>query len=348
MTADIIEGDAATGAPLLRTSERSDFKRCPWFWYQTWVLGLRSRREPTWAWFGSAIHRGVEARYLPGGRKRGTVDEMVAAFEDALGKEQRRIYTEGLEVDETEIVDARELGIAMLKGYVEEYGQDKHWNVLHTEQPFQINVPDPEDRDKVLVVYCGTWDLAVKDILEKVYKIVDHKTRKAFPTNWSFYQINDQAGSYLWVAPEVLVHKGILKPKDRIEGLVFNALRKKLPDARPTDEEGRSLNKDGTVSKVQPAPLFHREEVWRSPAERVTQARRVQAEAKHMSLMRDGTLPLYKTPTEDCNRCPLFEYCDLHERDEEEGEEFAAATLARRDPYRDHREDMVAKGGVHL
>jgi hypothetical protein len=333
---------------LLRTSERSDFKRCPFLWEQTWLKGRRSKREPTWAWFGTAIHRGLEARYLPGGKKRGSLDEMYDAFEESLGKQERRIYTEGLDVPEEEIVDARTLGREMLKGYFLNYGKDQHWKVLHTEQPFQINVPDPDNPDNVLVVYCGTWDLAVWDMVEKVFKIVDHKTRKAFLKNWNFYKINDQAGSYLWVAPEVLVHKGILKKGDRIEGLVFNALRKAMPDKRPTDADGRSLNKDGSVSKVQPSPLFHREEVWRSPAERVTQAQRVQKEAVAMEQMRREPWRIYKTPTEDCNRCPIFEFCELHESDPEAAEEFADATLLVRDPYRDHRVDMVERGGVHV
>lgn len=370
-----------SGEILLRTSERSDFKRCPWLWHETWVNGLRPRREPTWAWFGTAIHRGLEARY-PVGRKRGAVADMHDAFDEALNDQERRIWTEGLEVDEVEIVSGRNLGHAMLDGYIGEYGEDKHWDVLHTEQPFQIDVPHPTVKGKTLVVYAGTWDLAVFDRVEKVFKVVDHKTRKSFPTNWAFYNINDQAGSYLWVAKEVLVHKGILKKKDAIEGLVFNALKKAMPDQRPTNAAGEYLNKptkqhyldalgyitaprgvtvedlavqaeerkirvEGEVSKVQPGPLFHREEVFRTAQERVTQAQRVQAEALVMAEMREGRLPLYKTPTEDCVRCPLFEYCELHEQNPDEAEEFARVTLTKRDPYRDHREAM-AEGGIEV
>jgi len=367
--------------PLLRTSERSDFKRCPWLWRETWVNGLRARREPTWAWFGTAIHRGLEARY-PVGRKRGAVSDMHDAFDEAIDGTTRRIWTEGGDLDEVEVVDGKKLGHAMLDGYVAEYGEDEHWDVLHTEQPFQIDVPHPDGSGRVLVVYAGTWDLAVYDRVEKVYKVVDHKTRKSFPSNWGFYSINDQAGSYLWVAKEVLVHKGILKKKDNIEGLVFNALKKALPDQRPQNAAGEYLNKptkqhyldalgfttaprgvtiddlaamaadrkvrvEGEVSKVQPGPLFHREEVWRSPRERVSQAQRVQSEALVMNEMREGRLPLYKTPTEDCVRCQLFEYCELDEQNPEEAKEFAEAVLIRRDPYRDHREAM-AEGGVEV
>lgn len=338
--------DEDTGAPLLRTSERNDFKRCPWLWEQTWLNGLRSRREPTWAWFGTAIHRALEARY-PVGKKRAPVGEMLEAFEAALDGQTRRIYTEGGEIDEQEIVDARELGRAMLLGFVEAYGEDNQWQVLHTEQPFQINVPHPVDKDRVLVVYAGTWDLAVWDLVDKVYKIVDWKTRKTFPSNWSFYGINDQAGSYLWVAKEVLVHKGILKPKDEIGSLVFSALKKAMPDPRPLNAQGQALNKDGSVSKVQPTPRFHREEVYADDRKRVAQARKVQAEAIVMEEMRSGRLPIFKNPNEDCTRCQLFEYCELNDINPEEAAEFAKYTLVKRDPYRDHREDMT-RGGVRL
>jgi hypothetical protein len=372
--------DAATGAPLLRTSERNDFKRCPWLWEQTWLKGLRSRREPTWAWFGTAIHRGLEARY-PVGDKRGSVVDMLDAFEEALDGQVRRVYTDGGEMDEQEVVDARELGRAMLTGYVQEYGEDSHWTVLHTEQPFQINVPHPT-QPQTLVVYAGTWDLAVWDKVDKVFKIVDHKTRRSFPSVWSFYSINDQAGSYLWVAKEVLVHKGILQKTDTIDGLVFNALKKAMPDNRPVNADGLACNKPqkqhyldalgyasaprgltvadlaaqaeargitvyGEPSVQQPTPRYHREEVYADNRKRVAQARKVQAEALVMQEMRTGRLPIFKVPTEDCVRCPIFEYCELHDLDESEAEEFAAATLAVRDPYRDHREDME-RGGIRL
>ena len=62
-----------TKPPLIRTSERKDFKRYPWYWREHWVKGLSSRRVPTWSWFGTAIHKGLEARY-PEGAVRGSVD----------------------------------------------------------------------------------------------------------------------------------------------------------------------------------------------------------------------------------------------------------------------------------
>lgn len=336
----------APTVPIIRTSERSDFKKCPFLWQKSWVEQLSPMREPTWAWFGSAIHSGLEARYLPGGTKRASLAVMLDAFEERLDGEVRKIYTAGGDLDDTEIVDGRLLGRTMLAGYVEHYGKEAEWDIIHTEQPFQIDVPGPDG--KVIAVYAGTWDLFARNRVTKDYWIWDHKSRKAFVKDWSFYGINDQAGSYLWVAPQVLVALGLFKKPPTIEGLVFNILRKHMPDDRPVNERGQSLNKDGSVSKVQPQPLFHREEIYRSPRERVTQGQRVQAEAQAMQAYRDGTLPLFKTPTEDCTRCKIFEYCELQEHDPEAAEEFARFSLKRRDPYADHREDMLTKKGVSI
>lgn len=373
-------------APLLRGSERSDFHRCPWLWDQVWNQGWRSRREPTWAWFGSAIHKGLEVRY-PEGMKRGSVDDMLGAFDEALEDQIRRVHTEGGELDtdlaEEEIVDGKELGRAMLLGYVEEYGEDQHWQVIHSEQTFQIDVPHPT-KDKTMVVFCGTWDLVVYDLSEKRYKVVDHKTRKAFPSSWEFYWLNDQAGAYLWVAPEVLRHKGIFKKKDKIEGLVFNALRKRMPDTRPVDENGLAHNKPqkthyhaaldsvnqpyaakdtiavlhslaeqhgltvyGEVSARQPVARYHREEVDRTSEERISQANRVQQDALWMEMIRKGKLQAVKHTTEDCVRCPMFDVCMLHEQSPEEAWELRKATMIQRDPYRDHREAMK-EGGIEI
>lgn len=330
--------------PLVRNSERGDFKECQWKWYHSWVLGLTGVRVPTWAWFGTAIHRALEVRY-PVGRKRGHKADVLDAFVEAVHGQTRRMWTEGLEADEEEIVDGIELGKAMLLGYMQKYGNDQHWHVVHSEQPFQIDVPRSRSRpEEVIAVMCGTWDLVVWDLVDKVYRVVDHKTRRSFPAVWSFYELNDQAGTYLWVAPEVLRHKGIFGPKDYIDGIVFNTLRKAMPDARPTDAKGRALNKDGTVSKVQPRALFYRHTSHRTPQERVRQARHVRNEVAQMNRVRNRPHLLTKHPQEDCPRCPFFDVCQLDERDPQEARQYARTLLVQRDPYRDHREAMQDNG----
>ena len=335
-------GPVAKKVPLIRTSERTDFKHCQWYWYMRWVCGWTPRRQPTWAWFGIAIHKGLEARY-PVGRKRGSVAAMLAAFERALEGEKRRMLAARTEWDEDEMVDALELGKAMLRGYVETYGRDLHWDVVGTEQAFQIDVVDK--RGKLLAIYCGTWDLLVWDRIQKVYRLVDHKTARAFqPMEW--LTINDQAGSYLWVAPEVLRGQGIFTGGEVIDGIEFNYLKKSMPDERPRNEKGEALNKDGTVSARQPAQRFLRRSTYREPIERVTQYRRVVAEARQMRAVRSGRWEATKHPTHDCVRCPLFDVCELHEQ----GGDYKALlkhAFVKADPYADHRE-AVKDGNVYI
>lgn len=367
--------------PLIRTSERGDFKACQFYWYHHWVNGLGVMRVPTWSWFGTAWHAAMEARYQIG-LKRGSLADMIDAFKASAEGEQRRVYLEGGELDDQEVVDGLELGIAMLRAYVAHWGRDVHWHVLHTESPFQVDVRHPTT-GRLIAIYCGTWDLAVWDRADKVYRIVDHKTRKSFPKDWSFYELNDQGGSYLWVAPEVLRHKGIIGDKDELDGIVFSMARKALP--QPTAEDGvrynlpkkshyvealrgflktdsnhgkpwekhtlpeltnaarfAGLEVRGEPRAVQPAPAFHRHTTYRNELQRVKQGLKVIDEARHMDLVRRGRLPLLKSPREECVRCSLFDFCQLDERDPQEAQEYAATMLVRRDPYADHRRAIEA------
>jgi hypothetical protein len=369
--------------PLIRTSERGDFKSCQFYWYHHWVRGLGSSRVPTWAWFGTAIHKALEVRYPVGTRRNGIAD-VLAAFDEAVGSETRKVYEAGGELDDEEVHDGQMLGREMLKGYVKWWGLDKHWQVLHTEQPFQIDVRHPVT-DRLIAVYCGTWDLFVWDSVDKVYRLVDHKTRAQFKQDWSFYDLNDQGGSYLWVGPEVLRHMGLLGPKDHIDGITFNMLRKAMP--QPVEEDGIRYNLPrkshfvealsavpevrrlyggehhrlgvkklaelaqahglkvlGDPRAKQPTPYFARYTTYRGDEQRVNQGQKVLAEARQMDLVRRGKLPITKHPTEDCPRCPLFEFCQLDELDPQEAEEYAATMLVQRDPYADHREAMHDHG----
>jgi hypothetical protein len=378
--------------PLIRTSERGDFKSCQFFWYWHWDQGLGSPNVPTWSWFGTAMHKALEVRY-PVGIKRGPLGDVLEAFEAACDGEQRRIWEQGGDLDDEEWHDGLTLGKAMLTGYVKKYGQDSRWQVIHTEQPFQIDVRNPRN-GRLMAVYCGTWDLFVWDNVDKVYRLVDHKTRAQFKNDWSFFDINDQAGSYLWVAPEVLRHLGLLGAKEHIDGIVFNMLRKSMP--QPTAEDGvrynlpkkshylaaieaerqkmpgktpgsswvgpaltgretlpmlhqiatkLELDVKGDPRAVQPSPLFKRYTTRRGLEQRVNQGQKVLAEATHMDLVRRGRLPLLKHPTEDCVRCPLFDFCQIDELDPREAKAYAATMLVRRDPYADHRAAMEEKEG---
>jgi hypothetical protein len=93
----------------------------------------------------------------------------------------------------------------------------------------------------------------------------------------------------------------------------------------------------GERSKQQPLPLFQRDLIPRTTAERNTQLRRIQDEAVVMQAHRDRLLPIIKNPTKDCSwDCTFFGMCELQERGGE-WEEFKRMAFRQEDPYKDHR-----------
>lgn len=101
--------------------------------------------------------------------------------------------------------------------------------------------------------------------------------------------------------------------------------------------EAMGLTVLGDISKVQGSPLFVREEVWRTYAERKTMIKRIQNEALHMEAMRTRQLPLYKSPgMNTCGGCDFKNLCELHEQNAD-WKEFRAEMYDKRDPYLAHK-----------
>src|SRR6478736_611391 len=280
---------------MLRTSERGSFKECPLKWHWSTNEGLAAKRDSNPLWFGQGIHIAL-AEWYQKGLERG--EHPADTWEDFCADEKRFIPTE-YDVDERKYVEAKELGVAMMEGYVDLYGNDERWDVIATEQTFNLLIADPRvprlpsGKRKALVKYVGTFDGVYRDTGSGEIFLMEHKTAAGIST-------------------------------DHLP-----------PDDQPRDEKGNALNKDGTISKRQSPPLFQREPVWRSRGERATMERRIQDEALHMEAMRNGTLPIYKRPTRDCSwRCEFYKMCMLDEAGADV-EEYKEAVYRKRDPYGD-------------
>jgi hypothetical protein len=65
--------------------------------------------------------------------------------------------------------------------------------------------------------------------------------------------------------------------------------------------------------------------------------RRLQEEVEYMVLLRDGFVPVRKTPDRNsCSWCPFKDMCELHERGSD-WESYRNAMYRSQDPYADHR-----------
>jgi len=237
--------------PMLRTSERKDFKRCVQRWYWRWRMGLFPRQQRYNAlWFGTGIHLALERWYVPGVTRGVDPRETWAEFvEDQIGYVKALVVEGETPEDTIEVwVEAGDLGHDMLSNYLHHFGKDDSWEVISAEQNFNLLIAKPEPKSKAVVPiartpivrYLGTFDLVARDLNTRQIWLWDHKTAKSIRTD--HLPMDDQAGSYWAVADHVLRKQKLILPRERINGILYNFLLKSPPDPRPVDELGRSTN----------------------------------------------------------------------------------------------------------
>lgn len=364
--------------PEVRGSERQLFKRCPWAWQQAYRFGLKPRRVKDALWFGELVHISLAGWYQPGSQRGPHPAE---TFNLLYSDEETRFFKteDATEEERAKYTDLRVLGTAMLEGYVGFYGNDDSWEVLSPEKTFSFNVPFLEhwsdETREFLARYVGTYDLAYRDLISGWIYLGEHKTAKSIRTD--HLQLDDQAGPYFATARNTLMKAGLMSPKEHFKGIMYNFLRKGLPDPRPVDEKGYACNKPtkadyvaaltgvdrwtaeeltkkkvddlegiaagnmiqvlGERSKVQPAKLYLRHPVNRTRAEQRSQLVRLQNDLTIMEMARRGEIPITKTTHWSCAR-----FCDFHEictLHETSGnwKELRSVAYRVEDPYAAHR-----------
>lgn len=324
--------------PQVRGSERQLFKRCQWAWQQAYRFGLRPKRVKDALWFGELVHISLAGWYRPG-RRRGI--HPAEAFAKLAENESMRYLKTADATDEARATytDMRDLGVAMLEGYVQLYGKDEQWEVLAPEQTFSLDIPFMEhwtdETREFLAKYVGTYDLVFRDLATGWIWLGEHKTAKTIRTG--HLKLDDQAGPYFATARQNLLKARLMRPNEHFKGIMYNFLRKALPDPRPVDKDGYSLNKDGSRSKVQPAKLFLRHPVNRTRAEQRSQLLRIQKDLTQMEMARRGEIPINKTTHWSCERfCDFFDLCTLHESSGN-WKELRSIAYRVEDPYASHR-----------
>lgn len=321
---------SSVNIPIIRTSERSSFRRCPQQWWWAYREGWTPKGKQADArWFGIGVHIAL-AEWYNKGKERGP--HPADTFADWCGSEiafAKTYLTDTFEEPVWE--DSKELGVAMLTAYVEKYGKDSRWDIIAIEQPFSVNVVTG---GKTIANFRSRWDGVFRDETDGQVYLLENKT--AGQINTAYLPLDDQAGAYWAVASRVLRAKGTLKPKEEIAGIMYNFLRKSKPDDRPVNEEGLRLNQNGTASKRQPPPMFVREVVERSPKEQYAQMKRLADEVTVMNGIRQGNIPIIKNTSKECTWCDFFIPCQLHERGGESWKEVMKSSYIQKDPYEEY------------
>jgi hypothetical protein len=231
--------------------------------------------------------------------------------------------------------------------------------------------------EKFITKLVGSLDLPTRDHRNGHIEIIDHKT-SGRRVSVDYLSKDDQIGTYISTTAPYLRARGLIKPDEEVSAVVFNFLKKSLPpDPETVDENGQIRNKPikadyhaalsergitytakdsvptlealakgagikvwGAVSKNQGGPLFWREVIPRTKANRQRQIVRIADEAEVMARMRSGDIPIYKAPGEHCNWCDFKDLCDVDENGDDT-EDFIKNLFKIQDPYADHREGAI-------
>lgn len=279
----------------------------------------------------------LAAWYGPGLMRTGGVGglaELFAEIADAAIAEAQANRLPEYELEKAEELAA--LGIAMCEAYEKHYGLDESVFVIRAEVPLEFSFSDESGR--IVAVHRLKPDLVYRSEHDGGIWLGEHKTAKQIRTG--HLTIDGQARPYGVMAEPALRKAGIITANAPFKGIMYNFLRKALSDERPKNEEGKSLNKDGSVSKSQPAPVFKRHPVVLSRKAKVQTLKRIRNETvfitRYAQDIRNRTVDpagIFKTAHSSCEKfCQFFPICTAEE-DGADINEMTRSLYVVRDPY---------------
>lgn len=302
--------------PVIRQSERVDFKRCMKKWFWRWRMGLVPKRQEYGALIlGTWMHTALEMRYTHTNAGKVSLTE---GFDIASGNGIMQAVNANIpDYQYEKAKELRELGLGMARGYDLKYGDDRDIRPIGAEIPLEFYITD--ESGELLAIHRLKPDLLYRDPNKDVW-LLENKTAKQISVE--HLPIDDQARGYASMSELALKNAGYLKPHEQVKGVMYNFLRKIMPDERPKDAQGHALNKDGSISKTQRTPEFVRHPVVLSSKAKKQALLNIQREAIQMTrltlaLRSKDIKPeaLLKTPHKSCPKlCEYFSMCVVEEQ----------------------------------
>lgn len=322
--------------PLVRSHERITYKRCKKKWYWAWRRGLVLRKAQFGALqLGTWVHAAMERWYGKGLTRHGDLAEHFTIIADAAYELARRAKAPQHMLEKAEELIA--LGINMLEAYQKHYGRDDGVRILAVEIPLEFSYPAPGTELPVVAKHMLKPDGVFMDPNDDVWLL---ETKTAATVRTGHLRLDDQARPYGAMSERALRRLGVIRKGQQFKGIMYNFLRKGLTDERPTNEQGKYLNKNGSVSARQPPPLFVRHPVTMTRAAKLKTLQRIQSETIEITeltqALREGRVDpdsIQITPHSSCERtCDFFAMCVVGE----EGgntRRMEETMFIRRDPY---------------
>lgn len=249
--------------PMMRNSERNDFKECPQKWAWRWNERLTLAHPPQAGalWFGTGYHLVWAEYYTPpkgteNNPKRGFIRgrDPHETWDEFCGESYTKIANADYfdEESEQEFIDAKELGHIMITGQLKMWDGDPQYEVLMPEQRFGIGIKYTVEQlarlanlvqnggtgTNVAVKVVGTYDMPVRDHADETtsIKIIDWKTTSKQARQKQLNK-DGQTGTYILSGTAALRRAGLISEKERISGMIFSFARKAKPPEN-VDEDG--------------------------------------------------------------------------------------------------------------
>lgn len=205
---------------------------CRLLWYWSYPMGYKPIRKNINLELGSGIHIALDEYY-------GSGKDPVSVFSDWADDRVKAIGSEW-EDDQNNLLEAKDLGIAMLEGYLAEYEGEDRFDVLATEHTLKRPIPTPEGNpSKCLMV--ARLDGLVRDWDTGKLFAMEHKTYKRLNESW--LDLDHQMTIQVWLGQYLAKTLGI---EEEVAGVLYNGLRKQKPGPRVS------------------VPLFMRQKVYRN------------------------------------------------------------------------------------
>jgi len=305
-----------TDLPAIRSGERADYKRCKKKWFWAWRMGLvlRAARFGPLE-LGTWVHAALADWYRNTalGRRRSSLSELL--WSHAQRDIDAAIQAGAPEHVINEALEIQRLGMLMTSAYQQHYASDAKLAVVAVEIPLEFTISNGQG--KVIAVHKFKPDLVFMQ--QDGVWLMEHKTASSIRTE--HLVLDDQARPYGAMAERALRNLGLIESAQGFKGILYNFLRKAVPDTRPTNADGKYLNQNGSVSKSQPPPLFVRKPITLTAKQKVITLRRVQAEtieitgvARRLRSNPQHAEWLQKTPHRSCPKtCDFFAMCVAEE-----------------------------------
>ena len=219
----------------VHTSDTATFKRCRRRW--DWTSPMRGNLRPKVASaginfnlaFGTMVHRALEEFYAEERDPAKVFEQHWLLLIERVKELNEGFFNE----NEEEFEQHWELGVGMLKYYMEWAQQQDDFIVIATEHPFEVDIGlvarDITTGEQRRVKYCGRMDLIIQDRKTGRYGIMDHKT-SSYHDDEDFFtklELDEQVTRYMWAAQLEAEQQDL--PYKKIDYVLYNVLFKGYP-----------------------------------------------------------------------------------------------------------------------